>query len=61
MFTVVVYEKKTRKVILCLPLKFQNDTFVEQQSAILHNNYEYQGFVRGYRWGYLLKSKCMLC
>ena len=44
MFTVVVYEKKTRKVILCLPLKFQNDTFVEQQSAILHNNYEYQVF-----------------
>ena len=67
MFTVVVYEKKTRKVILCLPLKFQNDTFVEQQSTILHNNYEYQVFanracfVRGYRWGYLLKSKCMLC
>lgn len=44
MFTVVVYEIKTRKVILCLPLKFENDTFVTQQDAILHNNFDYEVF-----------------
>jgi len=44
MFTIVVYEKKTRKVILAIPLRFENDTNAKQESAILHNNYDYEVF-----------------
>lgn len=44
MFTVVVYEKRTRKVILCLSLEFENEAFITQQDAILHSKYEYEVF-----------------
>lgn len=38
-----VREKDTESYPLS-SVKISNDTFVEQQSAILHNNYEYQVF-----------------
>lgn len=44
MFTVVVFEKKTRKVILCMPLRFENDANVTQEDSILHNDYDYEVF-----------------
>ena len=44
MFTIVVYEKETRKVVLALPFEFKNDTAITQADAILHNNYEYEVF-----------------
>jgi len=44
MFTIVVYERETRKVILCLPLRFTNDTEVNQETTILHKGYGYEVF-----------------
>lgn len=45
MLTVVVYEKKTRKVIFVLPIMFDTDTSVKQQEAILHNDFDFEVFI----------------
>lgn len=44
MFTVVVYEQKTRKIICCIPLKFENDTLVKSEDCILYNGFEFEVF-----------------
>lgn len=44
MFTIVLFEKNTRKVKLVLPLVFENDAHVSQKDAIIWDGLEYEVF-----------------
>lgn len=45
MFTLVVYHKETRKIILVLPLQFDKDVGIKGLDYIMHNGYDYATFV----------------
>lgn len=44
MFTIVVYEKATNKIILDLPLIFDDPTHIRMIDALVHDNYGFRIF-----------------
>lgn len=42
MFTVIVYHKQTKKVILTLPLIFEGMARIRQLDSIVYNGYDYR-------------------
>lgn len=42
MFTIVVYCKETKKIVLALPLEFHNPTRITQARTLEHKDYGYR-------------------
>lgn len=46
MLTIVVYHQETKKIIMMLPLCFDNDVKVTKLDTLLHKEYSYRVFCK---------------